>query len=190
MKKVNNWENVPEVESSNSLPVGAYVCKILNVIDNEQKEYLKIEFDIYEGQYKGWFLKKQQANQGSSWKGNYYRTYDDRSAQYFKSFITSIEQSNNNYKWEWNEQSLIGKLFVVVFGYEEYLDNGQIKKALKPRFVHSIKALKENRIKLPDIKRVSLEIPQPTYAPEPTVYHEQKKEETPTIDIPDSELPF
>lgn len=195
MQKVNNWENIQGVESSNSLPAGAYVCKILKVEDfnTQDKQYLRIEFDIYEGDYKGYYLRLFQNKR--KWYGTYFRSYDERSLKYFKGFITAVQESNNGYVWNFDEQTLVNKLVVFVFGYEEYLDdNGNIKQSLKPRFVHSIKALKEGKIKLPEVKRLVREIPKPTSSIyqnyQDTPQQPKKEEPKVVIDIKDEDLPF
>lgn len=189
MEKLNNWENVKPVEqgSGNSLPAGAYVVKILNVENVEKKQYLKIEFDIYEGEYKGYFSKLKETKK--KWYGNYYRTYDEKSASYFKSFITAIERSNANYKWDFDETKLIGKVFCLSFGYEEYeADDGSIKKSLRPRYAHSVEALKKGEVKTPKTKELIRNIP---YQPNPIFQvYEKQVEDKPKIDIKDDDLPF
>lgn len=72
--------NVQEkVFSGNSfapLPAGGYVCKILDVkVDKTQngKQYIKLRFDIAEGEYAGFFQKRWNADAQSQyerkWKG-------------------------------------------------------------------------------------------------------------------------
>lgn len=58
------------------LPAGGYVCKILDVkVDKTQngKQYIKLRFDIAEGEYAGFFQKRwnadAQSQYGQKWKG-------------------------------------------------------------------------------------------------------------------------
>lgn len=58
------------------LPADGYVCKILNVkVDKTQtgKQYIKLRFDVAEGEYAGFFQKRwnadAQSQYGQKWKG-------------------------------------------------------------------------------------------------------------------------
>ena len=52
MKKID-WNNVKE--NGSQLPAGGYVCGITSVEDVPEKEYLKFEFDVAEGEYKNYY---------------------------------------------------------------------------------------------------------------------------------------
>ena len=58
MKPITNIASVQEASTGESkrLPAGGYICKYTNVEDNEEKQYLYMEFDIAEGEYKGYFV--------------------------------------------------------------------------------------------------------------------------------------
>lgn len=52
-----NWDSI---EASNDgaftpLPAGGYVAKILDMVDNEQKEYVELIYDIAEGEHAGYY---------------------------------------------------------------------------------------------------------------------------------------
>ena len=55
MKSVSNWNEIEEQGNSERkmLPAGGYIGKILTVEDLPDKQYLKITWDISEGEYKG-----------------------------------------------------------------------------------------------------------------------------------------
>ena len=59
MKKINGFENLPEEEvvEFDSLKKGIYICCIRDAEDIFSKEYLKIKFDIADGEKKGFFHK-------------------------------------------------------------------------------------------------------------------------------------
>ena len=114
-------------------------------------------------------------------QGTTYRSYKDSANRFFKAFITAIEKSNakSNYRWNWDEKSLIGKYFVAVFGEEEYEDQyGEVKVSVKVQDIRSIPALRENAIEIPPLKKL------------------KKKSETKpatsytSINISDDDLPF
>ena len=71
-------EKVFSGNSFERLPAGGYVCRILEVkVDKTQKgkQYIKLRFDIAEGEYSGFFQKRWNADAQSQytrkWKGIY-----------------------------------------------------------------------------------------------------------------------
>ena len=57
MRRISDWANIKESGTFERLAPGGYIVKILNVKDFPEKEYLKISFDIAEGEKKGFFKK-------------------------------------------------------------------------------------------------------------------------------------
>lgn len=153
MKQIGNWENVQE--GNQQLKAGIYLATIVEVQDVGEKSYLRIGFDITEGEFKNYF--KNQAT-GEKWPylGTIIRSYKESALTWFKAFITAIEKSNDGFTWRWNEKDLVGKKFVVVYGEEEYLDedSNELKIGLKPVDVRSIKALQEGKIVVPPLKKI------------------------------------
>ena len=113
MKQIENWQNVQD--GTMQLKAGIFLAKITQVQDVADKSYLRISFDIAEGPFKDYF--KMQFN-GDRWPylGTFIRSYKETALTWFKSFITAVEKSNDGFAWRWNEQDLVGKSFVVVFG--------------------------------------------------------------------------
>lgn len=170
MKKVENWEQVQELGSG--IKAGIYICQIVDVENVEDKNYLKVYFEIIEGDFKHYFSNKQEVDKKWPFNGAFIRSYKDSALSYFKSFITAVEKSNPRFVWAWDEKELEDKTIVVVMGEEEYLDGNEVKISVKPVEVRSLVALKEGKIKVPEIKRI-------------------KVEEKPTVEkIKDEDLPF
>ena len=132
MKKYDNYEQAEAFTGEfETLEPGAYICKILKV-EVEEKPYgdlMRIFFDIAEGERKD-FYKKLYDKLGK-WLGQYTQTVHKEYIQYFKGFMTALENSNSGFKWDWDENKLKGKLFGGVFGEEEYEKDGKIKVAVK-----------------------------------------------------------
>ena len=151
MKKIEGYELVNEAGEVKKLPVGAYICKILDVVDNPEKEYLEVKFDIVEGEYKSYFKTLEENIKKNL--GKAIRSYKTKALPFFKAFITAVEKSNKGYVWDWNEKGLIGKFVVVVFGEEEYVDDSQatweIKVAVKPQEFRSGEKYRAGEIKIP-----------------------------------------
>lgn len=110
------------------LPIGAYECVIkdarLNHNEETGKNTLKISIDIASGEYKDYFLKAYETDTrvDRKWNNNAirYLAYEGDNVSYFKGFITTIENSNVGYTWDWDETKLKGKKVCGVFQYEEY----------------------------------------------------------------------
>ena len=51
--KVKAWNLIEESTGGSKLPVGGYVIKILDVEDVPSREYLRITYDIAEGEHAG-----------------------------------------------------------------------------------------------------------------------------------------
>lgn len=159
MKKIANWENIKENSGFAKLPVGGYVVKILNVQDVPEKEYLKISFDINEGEQKGFFAKayKEDTRTDKKWPaaGSFIRSYKESAAPMFRGFTNAIENSNKGYHWDFDEKSLVNKVVGIVVGEEEYLNQkGQLRKRTYVSAVRSVETIKKGDFTVPNVKKL------------------------------------
>lgn len=162
MEKPKNWDSVQaNTGDYESLKLGAH-----EVVIKDAYEYtgitgnksLKVEVDIAgNDEQKGFFQKQYDNNTLSERKwpsaGCKYISLkeDDTCVAMFKGFTTVVENSNQGYKWNFDEKSLIGKKLCAVFGLEEYQDNeGKTKTATKLVQFRSLDKL--NEIKIPKVK--------------------------------------
>ena len=130
MKKIENWNEIEAkgMEDFRGLPIGAYECVIMDarVNHNEQsgKDTFKVSVDIASGEFKDYFRKMYENDTriDRKWNNNAvkYLSYTGDNIAYFKGFITTVENSNVGYKWNWEESTLKGKKVCGVFQYEEY----------------------------------------------------------------------
>lgn len=161
MRKISNWDeiNKDEVVEFDSIPAGPQVCKILKVQDIEDKEYLKIAFDIKDGDYKDFFKQQfdRDTRDDKKWpqSGILYKSYKKSAERFFAAFITAIEKSNDGFHWNWDEQSLVGKTFVANFREEEYVSDGELKSSMKCHEPRSTQALRDGKIKVLEPKRLT-----------------------------------
>ena len=139
MQKPSDWDTTPAITGGYTpLPAGGYECRIVKVQLGEAKsgaEMLTIAFDSESGKYANYYRKQYEGRKASSadakWGGMYYQlTAGDQQGR-FKGMLQNIEKSNPGYTWDWNEQSLVGKLFGGKFREEEYIYNGKIYTSTK-----------------------------------------------------------
>ena len=156
---------------------------------------LKVSVDIAgNDKQKGYFKNQydENTNNDKKWPSGSvkYLSLKDEQLAYLKGFITSLEKSNNNFKFntKGNWEQLKGLKLAGQFGLEEYKDNeGNIKAATKLVQFRSLDKL--NEIKIPKVKLLDGSyISYDDYI---------KKNETTNsylansmVDIPDSALPF
>lgn len=137
MKKLNGYDNAQAYSDTERLPVGGYILKIMDVKyqENSWGDVILLSFDIAEGGQKDFFAAnyKAQTGEDKKWKGTYRLRVpkDDGSEQdnwamrRFKTVLGSFEDSNSGYHWNWDEQSLKGKLVGALFNNKEYEFNGR-----------------------------------------------------------------
>jgi hypothetical protein len=159
IQRVDNWDAVEAFTGDfETVTPGGHVCKILRVVaeDKDYGQLLRIGFDIIEGQHADFYKRKfdNNTNAEKKWPGMYYQTIKKEDLKFFKGFITSVEKSNEGWKWNWNEQELVGKKFLGVFGEEEYEANdGTIKTVVKCRNIRSVD--QKDKIIVPEPKRIN-----------------------------------
>lgn len=161
INRIEGWENIP-TGSIEKIPVGGYVCKILKaeVANVGQNDALVILFDVIEGQYKGYYGEEYKANsfENKKWKGkmNYFLPNGgdkDKSAKVrLRGFITSVEESNPGYVWNWDEKSLVGKTVGIILRAEEWAYNGNHGWTNRPFRACSAEKIRNGEFKIPDDK--------------------------------------
>ena len=94
---------------------------------------------------------------------------------FFKGFITSVEESNPGYRFNWDELGLEGKLVGLVFGEEEYLGNdGKPHTSVKAQRARSVEAIRAG-VPGPQAKKLNAESAKPAQG---------------FTEVEDDELPF
>ena len=180
-----------------TLPAGLYVCEILGVKQEEYNGHSRfvMQFDIAEGDQKGFYQKQynaeKQMNQEAKYKGIHRQNMEEQGLPFFKGLMTSVERSNQGFRFPWgtqgNEKTLVGKKFGAVMGREEFLTaDGEKRMATKIMQIRSIDGLKD--AKVPEDKLLN-----DTPAADLSVPQQGKIDENGFMNIPDGideELPF
>lgn len=184
MKNID-WNNVEAVESFKRLEAGGYICTITAVEDVEDREYLKLEYDIADGEFKGYYRDLYERK--NFWGGSFIRSYKETARGFFKKFLNAVEESNPDYRFNNDERTLRGKSIGLVLGYEEYVgNNGDIKERVYVADILPIADITMKNYVVPKLKKLqgdSGSQPAPSYAS----YNSPEFEE---IVDDDDDLPF
>lgn len=156
MEKPAGYEETQGFGEFETLPAGAYKCLIKKVVCEKTqagKEFLKVGFDIAEGKYKDFYQKKfaNDTRPEPKWSGIWTVFTEGYNAETtnpkFKGFVTSVEKSNVNFKFNFDEQTLVKKKVGFVFREEEFEgQDGQIHTTVKPFFAISYDKTEEAKI--------------------------------------------
>lgn len=164
INRPKNWENVQAFSDRPKLPVGGYVCKIKKAVvqSTDFGNQLCILFDIEDGEYAGFYADDYKFNQreDKKWKGvlRQWLPKDDGSEKdewtksSFKGLITSIENSNRGYQWNWDEASLAGKEIGIIFRNEEWKYNGKTGWTVRAFRATSVETIQDCSYTVPEDK--------------------------------------
>ena len=171
MKKIENYETVQASTGEFNRPkAGGYICQIIDVEDvpmNAQGkgDYLRIEYDIAEGEFKGYY-KEQFDKWGGNWNASFIRSYKEKALGMLKHFTNCIEQSNAGYEWDWNEKGLVGKFVGLVLGEEEYENsNHEIKTKLVVKDIKTVEDVRNGNFKIHAPKKLTVTTPANNFIP-------------------------
>lgn len=170
-------EKLPEYDAAQALTgeyemlkPGGYICKIIaakEAVSSTNKKMLVLALDIAEGEHAGYFSKRyeelKKANQDPvnnptkyPASGTYRQMLEgEKAAGFLKGMMTSLEASNPNFKWDWDEKKLAGLKCGAIFREEEYekLD-GSVGTTCKVKFIRSTQCIKDGNFKVPELKKL------------------------------------
>jgi len=170
MKQFNGFEDAQKnarYTGSAKLPEGAYVANIMNVKyvpgENGNSDRIDIQFDIADGEYKGFFKKQYEENtqEDKKWKGktSVYVPSDDGSERdgwtknTFAKWTNALEDSNSKYKWDWDESKWKGLKVGLMFALTGNVIEGKEVTYTEVRYPLSVEEAKKPDIKIPAIKK-------------------------------------
>lgn len=156
MEKID-LTNVQEQKESKRIVAGGYIAQIKSCYDNKEKQYLEMELDIIDGEYKGYY--QDLFTMKGFWGLKYWASYKETALGMFKSFVTKVNESNVGLGFQdttSDEKSLIGKSIGIVLGAEEYVGNdGANKVRLKVAKVLSVDDIKNGNFTIPELKTLA-----------------------------------
>lgn len=157
LNKPNDFDTVQGYGEFKPLEIGGHIMKIMNVemvMSSTNKEMLKISLDTAQDDIQpGYFADKWRSDTrdeaNRKWGCVMYQlVYDDMGAtnRGFKSFITSVQESNDGFRVAWGasfEACFKGKRVGAIFREEEYMKNsGDYAMSVKPFAFRSVATVK------------------------------------------------
>ena len=164
MEKVQGYEEAQAITGEyERLNAGGYICKIISAKEEKSKSgkrMLVLALDIVEGDKKDFFRNRFNDNSSPDKKwpaGAIYRQMleGEKAAGFLKGLMTSLEESNDGFKWDWDEKKLVDLKCGAIFGEEEYEKmDGSVGTTTKVKFIRTIKAIQDGNFKVPELKKL------------------------------------
>ena len=168
MNKPQFYDEAPNLNGDYVvLPVGGHICEIKKAVNEKSQagnDMLVLLLDVAVGEYKDYYKNRfdKDNRQDKKWGCVLRIVVDDPSktndirtkiAGRLKGAITSIEASNDGYKFDWNPESLKGKLVGVEFALREYTANdGSVKTIVEPRRLRSKEIIESGKAQILAVK--------------------------------------
>ena len=156
--KPTNWQNItPQYDGEiRKLPPGGYVCKIVNMFDVPEREYVMIVYDIAQGEYAGFFANDSRET-SKQWSHAISMSYKETANGLLKGRLERIEQSNPGFNpfaaWDAGRFDMFaGRLFGAVMGEEEYEKDGVVKTSTKIQGIYNVATINSGQYKVPALK--------------------------------------
>lgn len=164
MEKLQGYEEAKAITGEyERLNAGGYICKIISAKEEKSKtgkRMLVLALDIIEGEKKDFFRNRfnENSNPDKKWPaGAIYRQMleGEKAAGFLKGIMTSLETSNEGFKWDWDEKKLTNLKCGAIFGEEEYEKmDGSIGTTTKVKFIRTVKAIEDGNFKIPELKKL------------------------------------
>ena len=155
-----NWNNITASNDSGftPLPAGPYVARLVNLIDNETKEYVEVIFDIAEGEHAGYY--SDDWGKSHPYAHHFFMSYKESALGMLKGRLEAIATSNPGFDpfaaWDAGRLDIfINRLVGINLQEEEYEYDGEVKTRLNVCQVVDAQRVRDGKVKAREIKRLS-----------------------------------
>lgn len=155
MKHIN-WNEVEAYKTGEfkKPPAGGYICQITAAEDDPKNERLLFEFDIADGEFKGYY--RNLYNNKKFWAAKYVKSYKTKAQGYFKQMLDCFEKSNRNFSFHDDEREFRDKYIGLVLGYEEYVGNdNKVKQGIIVTDFKTVKEIQNGEFDIPELEKLS-----------------------------------
>ncbi len=156
-----NWDSITSSSEGGfkSLPAGPYVARITDAIDNADREYVEIVFDIAEGEHAGFYSDDWGKNH--PYAHHFFLSYKDSALGMLKGRLEAIAASNAPFfdpfaAWDAAQASMfIGRLVGINLQEEEYeTSDGDIRTRLNVCQVVDVQRVRDGKVKTRELKKL------------------------------------
>lgn len=167
MKELKGYEKAKTRSEGISVPPGGYKARIIDCAEKKAangSEYLCFYFDIIDGDFKNFYELnfKADTNPDKKWKGFLNVFVPDENSEFyenslinFKTMNLYFEESNKNFKFDWNVANYKNCEIGIIYGFEEFeTSDGDIINISRPRFFTSVERIEKGSFKLPRVKKL------------------------------------
>lgn len=168
INKPKGYDDAQTYSENRKLPAGGYVIEIkkaeVGTYDNGN-QYLQIAFDICEGEFKDFYVDQYN---NSTFEPKQYKgrirlglpkedgtEQDNWTLRNLKTNMVAIEESNNDYTWDWDETKLKGLKAGMLFRNKEYSYNGNNGFWTEPFKFFNVDKIREGKFEIPKDKLLS-----------------------------------
>ena len=149
-----NWNSIKSSTDGDftPLPAGPYVARLVEMKDNEAKEYVEAVFDIAEGEHANYY--SDDWGKSHPYAHHFFMSYKDSALGMLKGRLDAIAKSNPGFDPEaaWNAGRLdmfVGRLVGINLQEEEYRRNdGEVATRLNVCQVVDAQRVREGKVKV------------------------------------------
>jgi hypothetical protein len=167
MVKPLNWDNInASGDGFTPLPAGAYVATIVDAIDNEQREYVEVIYDIAEGEHKGYY--SDDWGKSHPYAHHFFMSYKDTALGMLKGRLEAIQKSNAGFDpfaaWDAGRLDMLkGRVVGINLQEEEYeTRDGDVRTRLNVCQVVDAQLVRDGKVKAREKKTLNGGAAKPT----------------------------
>jgi len=202
LKKPSNYDEIEVNQDFERIELGGHKGVIMNAEEYTSEisgnTSLKISVDTAkDDKQPNYFseMYKNDTREDKKWSNSAIKYVslkeEENCVRMLKAFITSVENSNDGYTFDWKKDvsQLKGKNVGLVFGLEEYNDNeGKVKTIAKLNQFRSVDKI--DNVKIPKVKTIDGSFVEYEDYSKNNVNENVNVADDNIVEIPDSDLPF
>jgi hypothetical protein len=153
-----NWSSITASADGDfqQLPAGGYVARIVDMVDNEKKEYVELVLDIAEGEFAGRYSDKW--GQEHPYAHHLFLSYKDTALPMLKGRLETIQASNSGFDpfaaWDAGRLDMFrGRLLGINLQEEEYEStDGKVRTRMNVCQVIPVDDVRQGKVRVRDKK--------------------------------------
>lgn len=160
-----NWNTIQSSSEGGfePLPAGGYVAKIIDMKDNENREYVEVVFDIAEGPKAGYY--SDDFGKEHPYTHHFFLSYRDKALGMLKGRLEAIQRSNPGFDpfaaWDAGRLDMFVNRLVGINLQEEEYENrdGDIRTRLNVCQVIDAQTVRDGKVKVRQKKELAGKTP-------------------------------